>query len=283
MVLVTKASNISLINWCLDGKQPSHIVSTPIASTMHFQLLKKGNDFLLYKMLDLPRMPIEKGHSYGKVLQNQKKLCWKKGLACLFLTCLMHTFKVLVCQITIHFFNSWRWWWLTCFFNIWNNPIKCVIGDYSNLPTSTMMKRVSAISVAHTATHLLSHIQIDLTFIINHKKCPIYNICVVGRPIFHILLKLGKQCLPCAMICIWCNLRTNTITPWLVSEVLISSSMSNSSMWMLPLPSTMPIQNQTRSKALHMESQLGVKDYGDFSLHPTPFQVRFGLPLYVTW
>jgi hypothetical protein len=35
----------------------------------------------------------------------------------------------------------------------------------------------------------------------------------------------------------------------------------------LPLPSTMPIQNQTRSKALDMEEQLGVKDYGDFSLH----------------
>jgi hypothetical protein len=78
MVLVTKAGNISLINWCLD--QPSHIDSTPIASTMHFQLLKEGNDFLLYKVLDLPRMPIEKGHSYGKVLQNQKKLSWKKGL-----------------------------------------------------------------------------------------------------------------------------------------------------------------------------------------------------------
>jgi hypothetical protein len=74
MVLVTKAGNISLINWCLDGKQPSHIVSTPIASTMHFQLLKEGNDFLLYKMLDLPRMPTEKGHFYGKVLQNQKNL-----------------------------------------------------------------------------------------------------------------------------------------------------------------------------------------------------------------
>ncbi len=69
-----------MINWCLNGKQPSHIASTPIASTMHFQLLKHGNDFLLYKVLDFPRMPIENGHSYGKILQNQKKLWWKKGL-----------------------------------------------------------------------------------------------------------------------------------------------------------------------------------------------------------
>jgi hypothetical protein len=78
--LVTKANNISLINWCLDRKQPSHIVSTPIISTMHFQLLKEGNDFLLYKVLDLPRMPIEKGHSYGKVLQNQKKFVMEERL-----------------------------------------------------------------------------------------------------------------------------------------------------------------------------------------------------------
>jgi hypothetical protein len=55
----------------------------------------------------------------------------------------------------------------------------------------------------------------------------------------------------------------------LVSEVLISSSLSDSSMCVLPLPSTMPIQNQTRSKASQMESQLGVKDYGDFSLQHT--------------
>ncbi len=61
MVLVTKASNTSLTNWCIDGKQPSHIATTPIASTMHFQLLKDNNDFLLCKVLDLPRMPIEKG------------------------------------------------------------------------------------------------------------------------------------------------------------------------------------------------------------------------------
>ncbi len=145
---------------------------------------------------------------------NQKNWWWKKGLGMSF-SCLVHTFKVLVCQVTlaIHFFNSWTWWWLTCFFNIWNNPIKCVIGDYSNLPTLAMMRRVNAINVAHNAMHLLSHIEIDLTFIINHKKCPIYNICVVGRLVFHILLKLVKQCLLCAIIWIWCNLQTNTITP----------------------------------------------------------------------
>jgi hypothetical protein len=38
------------------GKQPSHIIATPIASTTHLQLLKKGNDFLLRKVLDLPKM-----------------------------------------------------------------------------------------------------------------------------------------------------------------------------------------------------------------------------------
>jgi hypothetical protein len=64
------------------------------------------------------------------------------------------------------------------------------------------MRRVGAINmhVAHNATQLLSHIQIDLTFVINHKKCLIYNILAIGRPIFHILLKLGKQSLPCAII-----------------------------------------------------------------------------------
>jgi hypothetical protein len=38
------------------GKQPSHIIATPIASTTHLQLLKKDDDFLLCKMLYLPKM-----------------------------------------------------------------------------------------------------------------------------------------------------------------------------------------------------------------------------------
>jgi hypothetical protein len=38
------------------GKQPSHIIATPVASTTHLQLLKKGDDFLLCKMLYLPKM-----------------------------------------------------------------------------------------------------------------------------------------------------------------------------------------------------------------------------------
>jgi hypothetical protein len=56
------------------GKQPSHIIATPTASTTHLQLLKEGDDFLLCKVLDLPRMPVENCHSYGKVLYNQKHL-----------------------------------------------------------------------------------------------------------------------------------------------------------------------------------------------------------------
>ncbi len=62
------------------GKQPSHFGATPTVSTMHLQLLKDNDDFLLCKVLDLPRMLVEKGHAYGKVLQNQKYLWWKKGL-----------------------------------------------------------------------------------------------------------------------------------------------------------------------------------------------------------
>jgi hypothetical protein len=72
MVLVTNAGNISLTNWCQDGKTTFR--ATPTVSTMHLQLLKNNDDFLLCKVLDLPRMLVEKGHAYGKVLQNQKYL-----------------------------------------------------------------------------------------------------------------------------------------------------------------------------------------------------------------
>jgi len=71
MVLVTKAINTSLINWCLDGKT----TFPHRRNTNRFNHASSiVDDFLLCKVLNLPRMPIEKGHSYGKVLQNQKKL-----------------------------------------------------------------------------------------------------------------------------------------------------------------------------------------------------------------
>ncbi len=153
------------------------------------------------QLLDLPRMPIEKGHSYGKVLQNQKTFVMEKRLGrvlFLYVWCTPSRFffarlhqqstsSTLKGDGGLHVFFQYE--------IITLNVSQVIIPT-----TSAMMRRVSAISVAHNATHLLSHIQIDLTFIINHKKCPIYNISIVGRPAIHILLKLGKQCLPCAII-----------------------------------------------------------------------------------
>jgi hypothetical protein len=85
------------------GKQPFHIIATPIASTTRLQLLKEGNDFLLCKVLDLPKMPVDNGHSYGMVLHNQK---WMgEGLGHVFFLHAWHTPSrfLFASTSTIHF------------------------------------------------------------------------------------------------------------------------------------------------------------------------------------
>jgi hypothetical protein len=88
------------------GKQPSHIIATPIASTMHLQLLKEDDEFLLCKVLDLPKMPVENGHSYCKVLHNQKWM--EEGLGHVFFLHAWHKSSrfLFASTSTIHFFIS---------------------------------------------------------------------------------------------------------------------------------------------------------------------------------